>query len=108
MTREEAIKVLEGQKYPFPEHPKDVELNTAIDMAIWALSGNNLNYLVRKRDSYKDWEKIGSTLAVNGSPIKALRKMFPEHKVYKGNSENWNIALIHPIYNTHLYYVVSI
>jgi len=38
MTNEEAIKVLEGQKYPFPEYSKDVELNTALDRAIKALS----------------------------------------------------------------------
>lgn len=69
---------------------------------------NGNKYIVHKRESYKDFDRIGTTLAISGSPIKELRKIFPECNVYRGNSENWNIALIHPIYNTHLYYVVSI
>lgn len=37
MTNKEAIKILNQQKYPYPEHYKDIEVNTALDLAIKAL-----------------------------------------------------------------------
>lgn len=37
MTDEEAIKILESWKYPYPSHYADAEFNNAIDMAIEAL-----------------------------------------------------------------------
>lgn len=38
MTNEEAIKILESWKYPYPSHYADAEFNNAIDMAIEALN----------------------------------------------------------------------
>lgn len=47
MTNKEAIEVLNQQKYPYPEHYKDIEVNEALDLAIKALEKNNemLKYL---------------------------------------------------------------
>lgn len=37
MDNKEAIEILNQQKYPYPEHYKDIEVNEALDLAIKAL-----------------------------------------------------------------------
>lgn len=41
MTNKEAIEILNQQKYPYPEHYKDIDVNEALDLAIKALEKNN-------------------------------------------------------------------
>lgn len=56
MTNEEVIKVLEEQKYPYPEYYKDAEINEAINIAIKALNNERPQgeWIIVKDEKYGD------------------------------------------------------
>lgn len=57
MTNKEAIEVLNQQKYPYPEHYKDIEVNEALDLAIKAL------------EEVEEWRKLTAVCAFDGYVI---------------------------------------
>ncbi len=65
-------------------------------------------YKVYKRENYKDWAKLENVLLIEGSPIKELRKRLANERIYKGNSDNWNICLVDFTFGRHLYYIVGV
>lgn len=48
MDNKQAIKILNQQKYPYPEHYKDIEVNEALDLAITALEERPLGKWIPK------------------------------------------------------------
>ena len=65
-------------------------------------------YRVIKSEDYEDWDKLQSPMLIKGSPIKEVRRIFPEENGYKGTSDNWNICLVDLTNGRHYRYVVSI
>lgn len=65
-------------------------------------------YRVIKRDNYKSLAKLEKELLIEGSPIKELRKRLANERIYKGNSDNWNICLVDFTFGRHLYYIVGV
>lgn len=61
MTNQEAIEILNQQKYPYPEHYKDIEVNEALDLAIKAL------------EDAEEWRKLTAVCAFDGYVIYKCR-----------------------------------
>lgn len=78
MTVKEIIEILKQQKYPYPEHYKDIEVNEALDLAIRALEeiDNAPTLDIQETDTVKELrQQLAGKEAELNEAVKVIAKL---------------------------------